>query len=70
MATFTGTVRNGRFDNDDGTPQQRLTTASLADGRPAWEANEIDLRQQEGDQLTVDGEWQREWILEARIRKP
>lgn len=69
MARFTGTVANGRFDNDDGTPQQRLTTAALADGRPAWENHEIDLSTYEGQQIGVEGEWEHDWILEATIEE-
>ncbi len=69
MADFTGVVvRSGdnyRFDNDDGTQGQRLTTASLEEGH--FEDHEINLAPYADEFLEVNGQWEHDWILETEI---
>ena len=72
MAEFTGTVRykdqfsECRFDNDDGTDDQRLTRSSV--GKPP-DPNKIDLSPFRDQSVKVSGDWQHDWIYEARIAK-
>ncbi len=68
MNSFTGWVNeyDGHFyfDNDDGTDRQRLTRADW-DGDYSGET--IDLAPFAGQFISVNGQWEHEWIICAEI---
>jgi hypothetical protein len=68
MSDFTGTVNQygGKyfFDNDDGTAKQRLTKADLGGD---YQGQEIDLEPYDGQNISVNGQWEHDWILKAEI---
>ena len=67
---FTGTVAYSEqkvryiFNNDDGTTEQRVTRASLGGN---YERDEIDLAKYNNQHVSVNGEWEHEWILDATV---
>ncbi len=52
------------FDNDDGTDKQMLTRADW-DGD--YRSEIIDLAPFAGQFISVDGQWEHEWIIRAAI---
>jgi hypothetical protein len=61
---FSDHVNDWCFQNDDGTADQRLTTASVGQDPSG---SKIDLSQYKDQYLLVEGVWEHAWIYNASV---